>query len=89
VGPTSASSASGIDPRQARRHLRGRGALWRARSGTAHRGHARHGARFPPLRFMSGVPISGVGKGMALEERVDELGSGPSRLGSGLSFFYF
>jgi hypothetical protein len=31
VGPTSASSASGIDQRQARRRLRGRGALWRAR----------------------------------------------------------
>jgi hypothetical protein len=43
---------------------------------------------FRPLRFMSGVPISGVGKGMALEERVDELRSGPSRLRSGLSFFF-
>jgi hypothetical protein len=31
VGPTSASSVSGIDQRQARRRLRGRGALWRAR----------------------------------------------------------
>jgi hypothetical protein len=39
---------------------------------------------FSPCRF-----ISGVGKGVALEERVDELGSGPSGLRSRLSFFLF
>jgi hypothetical protein len=44
---------------------------------------------FSPCRFISDVPISGIGKGVALEERVGELGSGPSRLRSGLSFFIF
>jgi hypothetical protein len=44
---------------------------------------------FSPRRFISGVPVSGVGKGVALEERVGELGSGPSGLRSGLSFFLF
>jgi hypothetical protein len=44
---------------------------------------------FRPRRFMSGVPISGVGKGVALEERVSELRSRPSGLRSGLSFFIF
>jgi hypothetical protein len=43
---------------------------------------------FSPRRFISGVPISSVGKGVALEERVGELESGPSGLGSGLSFFF-
>jgi hypothetical protein len=38
---------------------------------------------------MSGVPVSGVGKGVALEESVGELGSGSSGLGSRLSFFIF
>jgi hypothetical protein len=44
---------------------------------------------FSPRRFISGVLVSGVGKGVALEERVGELGSGPSGLGSWLSFFLF
>jgi hypothetical protein len=44
---------------------------------------------FSPRRFIFGVPVSGVGKGVALEERVSELGSGPSGLRSGLSFFIF
>jgi hypothetical protein len=44
---------------------------------------------FSPRRFISGVPVSGVEKGLALEERVGELRSRPSGLGSGLSFFYF
>jgi hypothetical protein len=42
---------------------------------------------FSPLRLMSNVPVSGIGKGMALEERVGDLRSRPSGLGSGLSFF--
>jgi hypothetical protein len=33
---------------------------------------------FSPRRFMSGVPVSGVGKCVALEERVGELRSGPN-----------
>jgi hypothetical protein len=37
---------------------------------------------FSPRRFISGVPVSSVGKGVALEERVGELRSG-------LSFFIF
>jgi hypothetical protein len=44
---------------------------------------------FNPHRFMSGIPISGIGKDVAFEERVGELQSGPSGLGSRLSFFYF
>jgi hypothetical protein len=43
---------------------------------------------FSPRRFIYGVPVSDVGKGVALEERVDELRSGPSGLGSGLSFLF-
>jgi hypothetical protein len=41
---------------------------------------------FSPRCFISSVPVSGVGKGVALEERVGELRSGPSGLGSRLSF---
>jgi hypothetical protein len=43
---------------------------------------------FSPYRFISDVPVSGIGKGVALEERVGELGSGPSGLRSGLSFLF-
>jgi hypothetical protein len=39
---------------------------------------------FSPRRFMSRV-----GKGVALEERVSELRSGPSGLGSRLTFFKY
>jgi hypothetical protein len=42
---------------------------------------------FSPRRFISGVPVSGVGKDVALEERAGELRSGPSGLRSELSFF--
>jgi hypothetical protein len=44
---------------------------------------------FNPHLFMSDIPISGIGKDVAFEERVGELQSGPSVLGSRLSFFIF
>jgi hypothetical protein len=43
---------------------------------------------FSPRRFMPDVPVSGVGKCVALEERVGELRSSPNWFGSGLSFLF-
>jgi hypothetical protein len=43
---------------------------------------------FNPHLFMSDIPISGIGKDVAFEERVGELQSGPSVLGSRLSFLF-
>jgi hypothetical protein len=64
VGATSTSSASDIDPHQARWCLHGRGALWHTRGGAAHHGRAGRGARFQPPPLMSGIPVSGIGKGV-------------------------